>query len=86
MSEHVYEHRAHAQHGDATYLTFKTVISLDLNLRAPGVLGDLQAAMRRGEVTREFSSRRMLVWCLILGSMPLPFRIIPFNTSCSAIN
>jgi hypothetical protein len=63
VSEHVYENRAHAQRGDATYLTFKTVISLDLNLRAPGVLGDLQAAMRRGEVTRElweiYASRKL---------------------------
>ena len=63
VSEHVYENRAHAQRGDATYLTFRTVISLNVNLRAPGVLGDLQAAMRRGEVTRElweiYASRKL---------------------------
>jgi hypothetical protein len=63
VPEQVYEHRAHAQRGDATYLTFKTVISLDVNLRAPGVLGDLQAAMRRGDVTQDlwdiYASRKL---------------------------
>ena len=46
VPEQVYEHRPHAQRGDATYLTFETVNSLDADLRAPGVLGNLQAAMR----------------------------------------
>ncbi len=52
-----------AQSGDARYLKFKTVISLDVNLRAPGVSGDLQAAMRNGEVTEElwevYASRKL---------------------------
>ena len=61
--------------------SFKTVISLDLNLRAPGVLGDLQAAMRRGEVTRElweiYASRKLTSTGevkLAAGAVPVPTR------------
>ena len=48
------DNKVHAQSGDAKYLKFKTAISLDVNLRAPGILGDLQAAMRKGEATQAF--------------------------------
>ena len=57
------DNKVHAQSGDAKYLKFKTVISLDVNLRAPGILGELQAAMRKGEVTQElwevYASRKL---------------------------
>ena len=62
-----------------------TVISLEVNLRAPVVLGDLQAAMRRGEVTRElweiYASRKLISAGVMLDprlSAP-PFSIHPIH-------
>ncbi len=46
-----------------TYLKFTTVVSLDINIRAAGPLGEIQDAMRRRAVTSEiyelYSRRRI---------------------------
>ena len=45
--------QTHHRLGYETYLKFTTVVSLDVNIRAAGPLGDIQDAMRRRAVTPE---------------------------------
>jgi hypothetical protein len=55
--------QTHHRRGYFTYLKFTTVVSLDINIRAAGPLGEIQDAMRRRAVTSEiyelYSRRRI---------------------------
>ena len=55
--------QTHHRRGYLTYLKFTTVVSLDVNIRAAGPLGEIQDAMRRRAVTSEiyelYSRRRI---------------------------